>query len=312
MLWFWLLCIGLALVIFLLLVKIWLLRRAAKEIEREFAYSLLQDTNNLIAISSRDKAMRRLAGRINEELRLLRSERHRFRQGDLEMKEAITNLSHDLRTPLTAICGYLELLREEAQCPDMQPETLSRYLEIIDERTKRLRELTEELFSYTLASASPGVCERNEISINSVLEQCISACYGLLKERQIVPSVSIPDKKVLRRLDAKALARIFENILGNALKYSDGDLRVTLKESGEITFENHASRLDEVQISRLFHRFYTVESAHNSTGLGLSIARSLTEQMNGKIEAFYRDSVLEISVRFPEADKASPYRAESN
>lgn len=210
------------------------------------------------------------------------------------------NISHDLRTPLTAIRGYLELLREEEQCPDVQSEAVRRYLAIIDERTVRLKELTEELFKYTIAASKPQILEPEEVSINRVLEESISTCYGLFKEHRIEPCIFMPDQKIVRCLDPKALSRIFENILSNALKYSDGDFRVTLRENGEITFENHAACLDEVQTARLFNRFYTVENAHNATGLGLSIARSLTEQMGGEIRAEYRESVLRILIRFPE------------
>lgn len=92
--------------------------------------------------------------------------------------------------------------------------------------------------------------------------------------------------------------RIFSNILSNALKYSDGDLRVTMDESGVITFSNSANSLDPVTVGRLFDRFYTVETAHNSTGLGLSIAKLLTERMGGTIRANYQDGNLNITVSF--------------
>lgn len=110
----------------------------------------------------------------------------------------------------------------------------------------------------------------------------------------------MPETEVIRRVIPGALSRVFENILGNAVKYSDGDLRIRLRESGEITFANHASALDAVQVGKLFDRFYTVEDAAQSTGLGLAIARLLTEQMGGRITAQYADGIFTVCVRFPE------------
>ena len=110
----------------------------------------------------------------------------------------------------------------------------------------------------------------------------------------------MPEKKVLRTLNSDALLRIFANILSNALKYSDGDLHISLNEQGEILFSNRASGLDEVQTKRLFDRFYTVETASKSTGLGLAIARHLTEEMQGTIAAEYMDGSLYIRLSFPE------------
>ena len=114
----WILCCILLIVVFFLITKIIFIEKSIDEIHTEFQERLSSDTNTLIDISSRDPHLRKLASEINIQLRLLRKERHRYHQGDLELKEAITNISHDLRTPLTAINGYLDLLeREEKSIP---------------------------------------------------------------------------------------------------------------------------------------------------------------------------------------------------
>ena len=138
----------LILVIAVLGLKVCLLRRSAREIEQAFRDRLETETNNLIDIASRDGCMRRLAESINEQLRIFRGERHRFQQGDRELKEAVTNISHDLRTPLTAICGYLDLLEAEETS-----DTVSRYLDVIRERSGVLTQLMEELFCYAVVTA---------------------------------------------------------------------------------------------------------------------------------------------------------------
>ena len=141
--WLELICAALGVAVLLLLVKIHLLRRSAKEIRREFSLRLEQDTNTLLSISSRDSAMVRLAAEINAQLRLLRRERRRFQQGDRELKDAVTAVSHDLRTPLTAICGYLDLLEREEKSGAAE-----RYLGLIRNRAEHIKDLTEELFRY--------------------------------------------------------------------------------------------------------------------------------------------------------------------
>ena len=139
----------LLLIIFVLLAKVWFLRKSAQEISEAFRDRLAADTNTLIDISTRDPYMRKLAADINTQLRLLRKERHRYQQGDLELKEAVTNISHDLRTPLTAINGYLDLLEREEKS-----ETVQRYLSQIQNRTEVLKNLTEELFRYSVVTSS--------------------------------------------------------------------------------------------------------------------------------------------------------------
>lgn len=137
-----------------------------------------------------------------------------------------------------------------------------------------------------------------ELSLNRVLEDSLSAYYAVLKGCRMTPEVSMPGQDILRRLNRTALLRVFANILSNAVKYSDGDLKITLLDTGEILFQNHASSLTEVEASRLFDRYYTVEAARRSTGLGLSIARTLTGQMGGTIDLSLEAGVLTIRVKF--------------
>ncbi|XCP86266.1 HAMP domain-containing sensor histidine kinase [Roseburia hominis] len=285
----------LVLVILILLGKIYLMRKSAEEIEEAFADRLMTDTNTLIDISGSDKYMRKLASAINVELRRLRRERQRFQQGDGELKNAVTNISHDLRTPLTAICGYLDMLEQEEKS-----EEASRYVSIIRNRTEALTQLTEELFRYSVVTSTQEDTIREPVILNEVLEESVAVFYAALKEREITPNICLPDAKVVRELDRSALARVFANLINNAMKYSDGDLDIILSENGEITFSNMALGLNEVQVGRLFDRFYTVEAARKSTGLGLAIARTLVEQMEGTIVAGYEEGRLRICVRFPE------------
>lgn len=292
--WLWVPIGIMAIIIILLLLKIHALQSAAKEIECAFADRLITDTNALIDISSADRTMRRLANSINIQLRKLREERHRFKQGDLELKNAVTNISHDLRTPLTAICGYLDLLEAEKMT-----EKAERYISIIQNRAELLSQLTEELFRYSIIISSENSGISETVNVGGVLEESIASFYTALKERNITPNIQISEEKVIRILDHSALARVFSNLLNNVIKYSDGDLDITLSKTGTIIFANTASGLNEVQVGRLFDRFYTVEAARKSTGLGLTIARTLMEQMNGAISAEYQNDKLSITIVLP-------------
>lgn len=287
---------ALALAAAILLLKWALLRASLREVSRELAEKLRTDTNTLISLSSGDRAVRALAAQMNIQLQALRRERLRLQKGDAELKNAITNVSHDLRTPLTAIYGYLELLEKEEHS-----EKARRYLAVIRERSQAMRDLTEELFRYSMAAAAAEEMTRQPVSVKDVLEQSLAGFYGSLTEKGISPEIQLPQGPVMRNLDPAALRRIFDNLLNNALKYSDGDLRVSLTEAGEAVFSNAAGKLDCVQTQRLFDRFYTVETASGSTGLGLSIAHMLVEKMGGEIGAEYVSGRLRIFVRFPEA-----------
>lgn len=290
------------LIIIILLIKIYSLGKGIREISRSFTQKLSTDTNTLIDVSSRDPRLLELANSLNEQLLQLRRQRRQYLKGDRELKEAVTNISHDLRTPLTAICGYLDLLAREEKS-----EAVIRYLGFIENRTEALKRLTEELFRYSVILSASEELKLEPTNINEVLEESIAALYGALTERGITPEIHITQRRISGNFNREALCRIFGNLLSNAIKYSDGDLEISLSDSGVISFSNTAAGLDKVQVGKLFDRFFSVEAAGNSTGLGLAISKTLVEQMNGRITARYRGGKLSILIEFTKAEREKNY-----
>ena len=281
----------LCIIIIALCVKIYLLKKSAREIASEFADRLKTDTNTLIYISSHDKDMRYLSDSINKQLKILRKEHLQYHQGNTELKNAITNISHDLRTPLTAIAGNLYMIGKTDDLSEIRG-----YIAVIAERTETMKQLTEELFRYSMIVSNESKEDTEEVFVNQVLAESISSFYPVLTEKDITPQIHLTDARIVRNVNRSELARVFSNLLNNAVKYSNADLDITLSDTGEITFANTAKELSTIEVEQLFDRFYTVEAAHHSTGLGLSIARTLVERMGGSITAEYDDGRLTIRI----------------
>lgn len=291
----WILVALLGVLLLILAGKVYTLRKSARQLREGMAQQLERETNTLLSVSSGDREMRALADALNGQLAQLRAERQRYQHGDLELKEAITNISHDLRTPLTAIVGYLALLEGEEKS-----EAVERYLSQISNRTQVLHQLSEELFAYALLTA-PQPLHPQRVDLRGLVEEALLSYCGAMEQRGMEPTIQLPAGRVERNLDPTAAGRVLSNIISNALKYSAGDFSVTMTPDGVITFANSAPDLNPVLVQRLFDRFFTVETARHSTGLGLSIAKLLTQQMEGTLEAKYQEGQLVITLSFPVA-----------
>lgn len=291
----WIVCGALVVAVIILLIKIKLMQKSMDEICTEFSRCLSEDTNVLISVSAGDRYVKKLAAEINRNLSKLRRLFGQYKNGDRELKEAVTNISHDLRTPLTAVCGYLDLLETAEQSEDAK-----RYTKQIRNRTEVLKQLTEELFRYSVVS-SVHELTFERVNLCRILEDSLISFAAAMQQADITPRIRMPETAVWRELDSSALARIFGNIIANAVRYSDGDFDVVLTKDGCVTFSNTAKEISSVEVEKLFDRFYTVDSARKSTGLGLSIAKLLTERMHGSISGSYNNGRLYISVCF--ADK---------
>ena len=285
----------LMLIVAALCIKIILIKKSIREIADGFAGKIETDTNTLIDVSTGDKDIVMLAEKLNHVLRELRKEHLQYHQGNAELKTAITNISHDLRTPLTAICGYLDMLDKTDD-----KEKQARYIEIMKERSGMMKQLTEELFKYSMIISDEEELTTETVYINQLLAECISGFYPALSEKGITPDISISDKRIERNVNKAALTRVFTNLLNNAVKYSDGDLKIILTDECEIVFSNHAKGLSAATVEQLFDRFYTVQTAYNSTGIGLSIVRALVERMHGSVSASYENECLSVRIVLPE------------
>ena len=281
-----------AVVIILLIAKIYTLKKSVREISEQFADRLEKDTNTTVYVTSSDKDIKQLADSINTQLSILRKEQLSYINGNNELKNSITNISHDLRTPLTAIRGYLDIAKKTDDT-----QKLHRYMDIISERTEAMQKLTEELFCYSMIVSKDEAPELEDVYINQLLAESISSFYPVLTQNSITPSIDITDEKIIRRVNKESMSRVFSNILNNAVKYSKGDLDIRLDDAGVISFSNTADEITAVQAEQLFDRFYTVETARGSTGLGLHIARYLLNEMGGSITASYENEKLTFTIK---------------
>ncbi|MCG7212949.1 sensor histidine kinase [Paenibacillus mucilaginosus] len=233
--------------------------------------SLAKDMNQMVAD---------LQHRIEEERRSERSK-----------NELITNVSHDLRTPLTLIMGYLKLLHDRNY---ESPEQAAGYVGIAYSKAEKLRGLIEDLFEYTKYSSQEVPLYKKGVILNEVLEQLLEEYVTLSEEQQLTLIRSLPQERLPVRVDVEKIIRVFENLLGNAVKYSPkpGVISVGMaKDRGwaVVRISNKADALTRDQLEQLFDRFYRVDAARNSssggTGLGLAIAKSIVESHGGSIWA---------------------------
>ena len=249
-----------------------------------------KDTNILLTTSSGDKSIKSLVDSLNKELKKLLSIKREYSKGVFDVKNSAENIAHDIRTPLTVIKGYVDLLEEE----DLSEEG-KKCLEIIKGRTRYMKEMTDELF-LSLSMKSRGVLSLSDIDAKSVLEEALVSFYNEFKKKGMTPSIITPNEKVILKADSKALYRVYSNIISNALKYGEGEFNVQMDEKGNITFSNYAPNMDSVEANKLLDRYYTISDAKASSGIGLSISNEILQEMGGELKVRLDNKRLYISI----------------
>jgi len=205
--------------------------------------------------------------------------------------ELISGVSHDLRTPLTSIKGYLQLLKDKQY---QTPEQLETFIEVAFNKTEMLENLIENLFEYTRLAGQETKLEFQRLCLNDIVNQVIMDYGPLFEKENLELKASIPDEKYYVQIDPHIYVRVIENLLGNALKYSlkPGEVWVLLSAEDhgvKMTIQNNGQVIDAESLSHLFDRFYRIEKSRSKetggAGLGLAIAKNIVELHGGKIWA---------------------------
>lgn len=255
------------------------------------------DSNQEVYTLTRNRRFRELAERIN---RLITAQKHReekLRKADEAFKESVTGISHDLRTPLTSVSGYLQMLKSNKTPPEKKAE----YLSIIERRLTSLLTLLDELFEYTRLELDPPV-KAERLNPASILLEQLAMFYADFQRRGMTPQIDVPDSLPAVFCDKGNLERIFQNLIKNTMAHAKGEFAVSADLQGKhfcITFCNRVEF--PVDPARIFDRFYTADKsrAQGSTGLGLAIVKSLCESMGGRVGADLEADLLRIYVQLP-------------
>lgn len=238
---------------------------------------------------------------INEGLQLAVNERMKSERFKTEL---ITNVSHDIKTPLTSIVNYVDLIKKEKS----ENETVNGYIEVLDRQSSRLKKLVEDLVEASKASTGNISVNLTPCDIGVLLNQTVGEFEERLNKSSLVPIVNIPEEPMRIMADARHLWRVFDNIMNNVCKYALSGTRVYIdvKQQGgkaEITFRNISKYELNISADELMERFVRGDKSRNTegSGLGLSIAKSLIELQNGNLILSVDGDLFKVSVRLPMA-----------
>ena len=281
-------------VLILFLYIIFILKQL-KSINKQLDKRLIENTRQPLNIELFNKTITNLSKNINRCLKLEEKRRLESINDQKQFKELISNISHDLRTPLTSIKGYQQLL-EKTPLDKHQVQLLKTSQKSTDE----LGLLIENFFEYSYLVTAKTEPNFKKININNLIVECVLSYIAILEEKNL--NVNIKETPPVFVLgDKNMLIRIIENLLNNCAKHSLGDIDIKIEflQNAKITFTNPINQDTNINVDKLFHRFYTSDSTRNkSTGLGLSIVEFLVKQMNGNVGAYLNKTDHTLSIFF--------------
>lgn len=271
----------------------------------EKLHDIIQDkSKEYILVHTSDLSLIKLCNELNNLLDKKNEESKNFIRLESSMKKMLSNISHDLKTPLTVVLGYLEMQR--AKYPDDST------LVTVDTKVHEVLTLINQFFELAKLEAGDTIIELSKLNVSSVCRNTILSFHKLLSNEKFKVDIDIPESPVYINGNEDALTRILHNIISNAVKYGDAGKYLALKlwsENGlvKIRITDRGKGIDAKHTKEVFERMYTLEDSrsrsYQGSGLGLTITKELTQHMNGQIEL---DSIpyvhTSFTITFPKYD----------
>ena len=285
-------------IIILQSIIMWKYQRQVKDICRQLAFLMKHDSNMLIHREFGLGGIGMLSDRLNDLLELRRKEKQYYQEKETLIADTYTNLSHDIRTPLTSLDGYFQLMEA---CENVEEQRRS--LSIIHERIHSLNEMLEELFMFTKLKNESYRLELTSCCINRILKETVFSYYDDWVRREIQPDIQITEEQLYIDGNKQGLSRIIQNVIKNGLDHGEKKIRIVLKREQNqavLRISNQVTASEQIDIEHVFDRFYKADAARSktSTGLGLSIAREFVRRMNGEIGAKVEENEFIVEMRF--------------
>lgn len=287
----------LIIIIFILIIYLFLLKKEIKRISYNLDEILSIDSNKILHGEFSNKELNELLLKINKMITYVRYKELDLERKNESLKKEITNITHDLRTPLTSSLGYIDLILKS----NLSKEEQERELKIVENRLLRLEELINSFFEFSIITTDNKKIDMEQTNLVAVAEECISHYYDdfTREKRKVVFVNDIKKYNILS--NAEILKRIIDNLICNSLKHSNSDLIIKLYEKNDIrlSFENDIVDTN-IDIEHIFDEFYTsdISRTKGNTGLGLAIAKEFTEMLGGNISANKLKNKLIIKISF--------------
>ena len=283
-----------------LAVRTVVMRREIRSMSRQLEDLSSGRTEKKISLTLVDARLNGLAAQINENMELQKQLRIDARKSEQRLKDSIAGVSHDLRTPLTAIIGYIQMLERSGLNGEQQEKAT-----IILKKANAMRELVESFFELSVIESGQSEIAEEAVNFTNIVSEAVVDFIPRFEVAELEPDVDLGDKSLYIAGDTTALGRIVQNLLSNALKYTAGRVKVALEErDGEIilTVVNEVRPDTPPDMERIFERFYTGDDCRNSgsAGLGLYIVKLLAEKMQGAVSASLENKMLSVYVVFQE------------